>query len=188
MPFGLCNTPRTFQSYINSLLQEYLDIFCILYLDNILIYSKNNKKHIGQILKILKQMREKIFQLDINKYKFFIIEIKYFRLIVIIKNICIDPKKVQTIIDQESLILIKNIQTFLELAGFYQQFIATFLKKIVFLIKMMKKTHMTTKSGKNKVKYNLFEQIEDCKKNFQDLKQVFITALVFAHFDFELKT
>ena len=48
--------------------------------------------------------------------------------------------------------------------------------------------HMTTKSGKNKVKYNLFEQTKDCKKTFQNLKQVFITAPVLAYFDFELET
>ena len=47
-----------------------------------------------------------------------------------------------------------------------------------------KKTHITTKSGKNKVKYNTFEWTKDYKKAFQALKQVFITAPVLAHFDF----
>ena len=99
MPFELYNTLGTFQSYINSLLQEYLDIFCIEYLDNILIYSENDKNNIDQVLKVLKQMREKDFQLDIDKYKFSIMEMKYFELIVTTKGICINLEKVQATIN-----------------------------------------------------------------------------------------
>ena len=97
--FKLCNAPRTFQSYINSLLQEYLDVFYTAYLDNILIYSKNDEKHMGQMLKVLKQMQEKSLQLDIDKCEFFVTEMKYLSLIVTIKGIYMDPEKVQAIID-----------------------------------------------------------------------------------------
>ena len=94
IPFELCNVLKMFQSYINSLLQEYLNIFSTAYLDNILIYSKNNEKHTGQVLKVLKQMREKSLQLDIDKCEFSVTEVKYLSLIVITKKIRIDPKKV----------------------------------------------------------------------------------------------
>lgn len=53
MSFELYNTPNTFQNYINNLVREYLDMFYIAYLDNILIYSKNKKKNIEHILKIV---------------------------------------------------------------------------------------------------------------------------------------
>ena len=88
-----------FQSYINSLLQEYLNVFYIEYLNDILIYSKNNKKHMNHMLKVLKWLQEKGLQLDIDKCEFFITEVKYLRLIVTIKSICIDLDKVQAIID-----------------------------------------------------------------------------------------
>ena len=99
IPFGLCNTLGMFQSYINSLLQKYLDVFCTAYLNNILIYSENDKKYTDYILKVLKWLWEKDLQLDIDKCEFSVIEIKYLGLIVTTEGICIDPEKVQAIID-----------------------------------------------------------------------------------------
>ena len=65
-------------------------------------------------------MRKKGLQLDIDKYEFSVTEVKYLGLIVTTKKICIDPEKVQAIIDWESSILIKNVQAFLGFAGFYR--------------------------------------------------------------------
>lgn len=56
MLFELYNALEIFQSYINSILQEYLDIFCIAYFNNILIYSENDNKYMDQMLKVLKQL------------------------------------------------------------------------------------------------------------------------------------
>ena len=53
MPFGLTNAPITFQAFINNILREYLDVFVVVYLDDILVYSKIYKEHIGYITKIL---------------------------------------------------------------------------------------------------------------------------------------
>ena len=54
MPFELCNVLGTFQSYINNSLCEYFDVFCIAYLDDVLIYNTDEKKHTEQVLKVLK--------------------------------------------------------------------------------------------------------------------------------------
>ena len=54
MPFGLCNAPGTFQSYINNSLREYLNVFYTVYLNNILVYSTNEEKHTEHVLKVLK--------------------------------------------------------------------------------------------------------------------------------------
>ena len=94
MPFRLCNAPGTFQSYINSLLQEYLDVFCTAYLNDILIYSKNNKEHRDHMLKVLKWLQKKGLQLDIDKCEFSMTEVKYLGLIVTTEGICMDPEKV----------------------------------------------------------------------------------------------
>ena len=92
--FGLCNALGIFQSYINSSLQEYLDVFCTMYLDDILIYSKNDKEHTDHMLKVLKQLQKKSLQLDIDKCKFSVTELKYLELIITTEGICIDPEKV----------------------------------------------------------------------------------------------
>ena len=56
------------------------------------------------------------------------------------------------------------------------------------LTEMTKNSYLTTRLSKNKVKYNLFQWTKDCKKAFQDLKQVFITASILASYNFELET
>jgi Reverse transcriptase (RNA-dependent DNA polymerase) len=67
MPFKLTNTPATYQALINNILREYLNNFIVTYLDNILIYSKNEKEHTGHIIKILKTLKRT--ELKINKEK-----------------------------------------------------------------------------------------------------------------------
>jgi hypothetical protein len=58
MPFGLTNAPATFQSYINSALREYLNDFCVAYLDDILIYSKSMEEHVKHVRKVLEKLLE----------------------------------------------------------------------------------------------------------------------------------
>ena len=52
MPFGLTNAPATFQAYINNVLRKYLDVFVVVYLDDILVYSKTKKKHVKHVTKV----------------------------------------------------------------------------------------------------------------------------------------
>ena len=82
----------------------------------------------------------------------------------------------------------KNIQIFLEFASFYQQFIVGFSQTIKSLIKVTKSSHVTTRLGKNKIKYNLFQWTENCGKIFQDLKQVFMTGSVLVYNNPKLET
>jgi hypothetical protein len=57
MPFGLCNAPGTFQTFINETLHDYLDVFCTAYLDDILIYSENKEEHEEHVLKVLQKLK-----------------------------------------------------------------------------------------------------------------------------------
>ena len=83
---------------------------------------------------------------------------------------------------------VKDVQAFLGFAGFYRRFIAGVSEKTTPLTEMTKGTHVTTKSGKNKVKYNPFDWTKECEKAFQESKQAFITAPVLARFNPELET
>ena len=113
MPFGLCNAPKTFQSYINNFLQEYLDVFCIAYLDNVFVYSTNEEKYTEHMLKILKQLQDRGLQIDVDKCEFSVKRIKYLGLIISTDSISMDPEKVQCILDWETPNLVKDVQAFL---------------------------------------------------------------------------
>ena len=70
MPFGLCNVPETFQSYINNSLREYLDVFCTAYLDDVLVYNTKEEEHTRHVLDMQKWLRDCGLQVDVDKCKF----------------------------------------------------------------------------------------------------------------------
>ena len=109
MPFGLCNALGTFQRYINKLLQEYLDVFCTAYLNNILIYSKKSKDYADQMLQMLRYLHKWELQANINKCKFLTKRVKYLSIIVTTKGIKIDLEKTKAIQNQEAPISVKKI-------------------------------------------------------------------------------
>ena len=95
MPFSLCNTPETFQSYINNLLHKYLNVFCTAYLNNVLIYSIKEEKYMGHVLNILKRLWDYGLQVDIDKCEFSVTQVKYCDLIISTNGISMDFEKVQ---------------------------------------------------------------------------------------------
>ena len=84
MLFGLTNAPATFQSLINSVLREYLDIFVVAYLDNILIYFKMEKEYKQHVKTVLKALQEYSLQLKLEKYTFYSQKVDFLELIIII--------------------------------------------------------------------------------------------------------
>jgi len=87
MFFKLCNILATFQFFINKTLSSYLDKFCIVYINNILMYSNIKKEHKNYVNKILVKLNKANLYLNINKCVFFIKQIKYLDFIIIIKEI-----------------------------------------------------------------------------------------------------
>lgn len=97
MFFELCNASSTFQNYINNLLQEYLNHFIIIYLNDVLIYNEIEKEHHEQVFKILRRLKERNLQLNINKYEFSIFEMKYLEMYINVNKIRINSKEIKTI-------------------------------------------------------------------------------------------
>ena len=95
--FGLHGTPATFQHFINNILSEHLNIFVSAYIDDLLIYSNSLREHKEHIYKILGILRENRLQVDIKKYKFYVKEVLYLRIIINRHGIKMDPAKVTTI-------------------------------------------------------------------------------------------
>ena len=98
MLFDLCNVFETFQIFINKTFQKYLDDFCIIYLNDILIYNNLKMKHIKHVNKILLKLKKTNLYLNIDKCEFHVITIKYLNLIIIIKNIQMNFDKIKVIL------------------------------------------------------------------------------------------
>ena len=109
MPFGLCNSSASFQNYINDTLQKYLNNFCTVYLDNILIYSEIKAEHKIHVKRVLQKLCKADLQADIIKCTFHIKEISYLELIIIIKEIKINSAKVSIIVKWLTLMNVKDV-------------------------------------------------------------------------------
>jgi hypothetical protein len=94
MPFNLTNAPASFQALINDIFREYLDIFVVIYLDDILIYSTNKKNHIKQVNLVFKALEKAGMRINGPKYTFYAKEMEFLGYIVGSEGIKINPKKV----------------------------------------------------------------------------------------------
>jgi hypothetical protein len=128
MPFGLTNAPTSCQRWINEILSDYRDIFCIAYLDNILIYSDNLEQHHQYVHLILKRFEEVGLTLKPSKSEFHTDRTEYLGYIISPMGIQMDPEDVQTVAEWKEPVNVKRVQSFLGFANFYRQFINDFCK------------------------------------------------------------
>jgi hypothetical protein len=98
LSFDLCNELVTYQHYMNDVFFDYLDDFVFVYIDDILIYSNFKKEHIKHVKKMLQRLRDADLQVDIDKYKFSVHEIKYLDLIVRRNEIKMNSEKIEIIL------------------------------------------------------------------------------------------
>lgn len=180
MPFGLCNAPGTFQSFINETLRAYLDEFCTAYLDDILIYSDSEEEHVEHVKKVLNKLREAGLYLDINKCEFHVKRVKYLGLIITTEGIEMDQKKVDAIVNWHTPRHVKDVQSFLGFANFYRRFVADYSKIAAPLSSM-------TKNSNSDFVFPWAPDSEQ-QKAFQALKDAFTSAPVLAHFNPDKET
>jgi len=97
--FELTNESSSFQNFINDTLHDFLNVFCIAYMNDILIYSNSKKKHTQHVHQILKRLRVIKLQINIKKCEFSVIEIKYLSLIIITHEIKMNSEKINVIMN-----------------------------------------------------------------------------------------
>ena len=119
MPFGLTNASATIQALVNDVLREYLDVFCVAYLDNILIYSKTLEKHIEQVRKVLRALQQKSLLVKLEKCEFYKQSVRFSGYILTINRIKIDLEKVEAVLNWPIPTSVKELQSFFRFANFY---------------------------------------------------------------------
>src|SRR5690606_23221180 len=96
--FGLTNAPASCQQFVNDTLREYLDIFCVCYVDDILIYSKNKEEHVEHVRKVLTKLSEVDLFIKGEKCDFFVTKTNFLGFIISEDGISMDPKKVAAVV------------------------------------------------------------------------------------------
>jgi len=126
MPFGLTNAPAAFQRWINRTLQSYIDICCIVYLDDILIYSDSLEQHQKDVAAIIRAIRRQGMKLKPSKCEFHQRETEYLGFIINNEGVKVDPIKTAAIWDWKPPTNKRGIQEFMGFCNFYRRFIEGF--------------------------------------------------------------
>ncbi|GJR08503.1 putative reverse transcriptase domain-containing protein [Tanacetum coccineum] len=128
MPFGLTNAPAVFMDLMNRVCKPFLDKFVIVFIDDILIYSKNKKEHEEHLKAVLELLKKERLYAKFSKCEFWILKVQFLSHVIDSQGIHVDPAKIKSIKDWESPKTPMEIRQFLGLAGYYQRFIEGFSK------------------------------------------------------------
>ncbi len=170
MLFELINESTFYQHYMNDVLFEYLHQFCQIYLDDIIIYSKTLKKHKRHVWLILNRLREADLQMNINKCKFHVQEIIFLELLIFIKRLKMNSRKIQAVVEWFTFNNLTQIQFFIDFCNLYWCFIKNFLKIVRSMIQLTQK----------KI---IFEWNEICQTAFDHMKRRMIKTFILRHFN-----
>jgi hypothetical protein len=128
MPFGLCNAPATFTTLMNSMFHHESDNFVVVYIDDILVFSRSKEEHAKHLEVVLKKLRDNKLYANLEKNEFELVEIEFLGHVLNGEGIQPDSKKIKAIKEWEVPKTQKGVRSFLGLANYYRKFIKNFSK------------------------------------------------------------
>ena len=165
MPFGLKNAPATFQRMIDSAFRGLIGTCCFAYIDDIVIFGNTIDEHNKNQEKLLKRIQELGLRLEPNKCEYLKPELEYLGHLITKDGIKPNPVKNEAIKNFRELKTVKDVQSFLGLAGYYRKFIKNFSSIARPLTKLTQKE-------------TIFDWTSDCEKSFFDLRHALMSASV----------
>jgi hypothetical protein len=154
VPFGLSNSPVVFMSLMNGVFRDYLNKFVIIFLDDIMVYSRTKEEHKQHLRMVLQVLRENQLYAKLSKCLFYQERIHYLGHIISKDGIAVDPKKIEAIRECSTPRNVTEVRSFMVLAGYYRRFITRFSKIAHPITSLQRK-------GKQ------FHWIEGCEESFQ---------------------
>jgi hypothetical protein len=158
MPFGLANAPAAFMDLMNRVFREFLNQFVVVFIEDILIYSKNLEEHEDHLRIVLQKLRDEQLYPKFSKCEFWLKKISFLEHVISKEGITVDPKKIEAVVNWERPTNVHEIRGFLGLPGYYQHFVEGFSKLSGPF------TALTKKNAR-------YEWTDECERSFQELKQ-----------------
>ncbi|XP_059070587.1 uncharacterized mitochondrial protein AtMg00860-like [Cryptomeria japonica] len=150
---------------MNNIFREYVDDFVLIFIDDILIYSKNEEEHKKHLRTVLQRLRDRKIFGKFSKCAFFQEKVYYLGHVISAEGISIDPAKIEVILDWPTPQSVTKVKSFMGLAGYYMKYVEVFLKIAAPIASLQKKE-------------NKFEWTKKCKEAFHLLKQKLTTTPV----------
>nr|GFC05856.1 retrotransposon protein, putative, Ty3-gypsy subclass [Tanacetum cinerariifolium] len=158
MPFGLTNAPAVFMDLMNRVCKPYLDKFVIVFIDDILIYSKDEKEHEEHLKVILELLKKDELYAKFSKCEFWIPKLQFLGHVIDSQGIHVDPAKIESVNDWASPKSPTEIRQFLGLAGYYRRFIKGFSKITKPITKITQKKVKFVWGDKQEAAFQLLKQ------------------------------
>ena len=165
MPFGLTNAPAAFMDLMNRVFRPYVDQFVVVFIDDILVYSRDAQEHEQHLRIVLETLREKKLYAKLSKCDFWLKEVSFLGHIVSAEGIRVDPAKIEAVVNWKSPQNVTEVRSFLGLAGYYRRFVRGFSVIASPLTKLLRKG----------IK---FEWTDKCHNSFEQLKGMLVEAPV----------
>ncbi|MBW0550577.1 hypothetical protein O181_090292 [Austropuccinia psidii MF-1] len=175
MPFGLTNAPASFQNLVNDISYDLLDIYVVVYLDDIMVFSKYEEEHVTHVSTVLSRLRANKLFAKSSKCLFHVSSVEYLGYDVSSEGLKMDQAKVQHILNWPPPRNLKALQSSLGFSNFYHRFIKNYSKNISSLTIFLKKD-------------SCFPLNEEVPRHFHKLKEEFTIASILSHFDSSLPT
>ncbi|WVZ83642.1 hypothetical protein U9M48_030770 [Paspalum notatum var. saurae] len=157
MPFGLTNAPAYFMNLMNKVFMDRLDKYVVVFIDDILIYSKDAMEHERHLRLVLEKLRRHQLYAKYSKCEFWLEKVAFLGHIITAKGVAVDPEKVRAVSEWQQPTNVTEVRSFLGLAGYYRRFIEGFAKIAGPLFALQKKRAK-------------FQWTTACEKSFQELK------------------
>nr|GEW65316.1 hypothetical protein [Tanacetum cinerariifolium] len=167
MPFGLTNGPTVFMDLINRVCRPYLDKFVIVFIDDILIYSKTQEEHVEHLRLVMELLKKEKLYVKFSKCEFWLKEVRFLRHVINGNGIHVDPSKIEAVKNWKAPRTPNKVRLFLGLAGYYRRFVEN-------ISKIAKSLTILTQKCKT------FDWGEEQELAFQTLKDKLCNALVLA--------
>ncbi|MBW0559107.1 hypothetical protein O181_098822 [Austropuccinia psidii MF-1] len=175
MPVGLTNAPASFQNLVNDISSDFLDVFVVVYLDDILVFSSSEEEHVKHVASVLQRLRDNTLFSKASKCVFHASSGEYLGYVVSSDGLKMDSSKVQQILNWPQPKNIKAPQSFCGSANFYCNFIKNYSKKITALTSLLKKD-------------SPFIFNEEALSQFHLLKEASTITPILSHFNPSLPT
>jgi hypothetical protein len=165
MSFGLTNALAYFMYLMNNVFMEYLDKFVMVFIDDILVYSRSEEEHDEHLHLVLQKLWDYRLYAKLSKCEFWLKQVTFLGYAISKGGISMDPSKIQDVLSWKAPTSVGDIQSFLGLVGYYQRFIEGFSKISKPMTELLEKD-------------NRFEWMPACEASLQELKKRLTIALI----------
>ena len=170
MPFGLTNAPASFQAYAHDCLHDFLDLFCIVFLDDVLIFSETLEEHVAHVKQVLSRLRDYGLTCNLKKCEFHASSLSFLGFVISPEGVSMDPDRIIAITEWPVPTSVQEVQIFLGFANFYRRFIEGYSRVAAAITSLLRKGQK-------------FHWSSTCQAAFDELKRRFTTAPILKHFD-----